>query len=98
MTVLFANTFHWGRRKENRSRALNIRSQRHIPGAVPAKMAGRVPVIPRVLLLESSLVAKVAVLEAEEIKYTVQTESVDGLAGIGYNTRFSMEGDAESGL
>ncbi len=89
---------NWGRRKENRSRALNIRSQRHIPGAVPAKMAGRVPVIPRVLLLESSLVAKVAVLEAEEIKYTVQTESVDGLAGIGYNTRFSVEGDAESGL
>ena len=46
--------------------------------------------------LEFSLFFQVGILEAQEIKYTVQSDGIDRLFGIGDNLRFCMESDTES--
>ena len=47
---------------------------------------------------QSSLLSEIAVLEAQEIEHTVQSDGVDALFGVGHHARFGVEGDAESGL
>ena len=47
---------------------------------------------------ELSLLAKIAVLKAEEIKHAVDADGVEALLCVSHHTRFGMEGDAKSGF
>ena len=48
--------------------------------------------------LQAALVAEIAVLEAEEVEHTVETDGVDALLGVSHHARLGVECYAKTGF
>ena len=51
-----------------------------------------------IIILKSTLLAEIAVLEAEEVEHAVDADGVEALLGVGHHAWLSVERYTESGL